>query len=72
MKKTSEIEVAEYFCDRCGSQLLGFEDEKVYVNPDIWKKMADFKNWREIDGKHYCPRCWEFNDYTDEPQPKND
>lgn len=68
MKKTRTIKVSEYYCDRCGEQLLGYDEAEFYVDADIWEEHSDEVGWREIDGKHYCPDCWHYND-DDDPEP---
>ena len=57
-------------CDRCGEyfEFDGYEnwfrDEE-----DAVERVFDF-NWTEINGKHYCPNCYEYNEETDEDEVK--
>ena len=37
--------------------------EKLNANGDFWA-------WVEIDGKLYCPDCYEYDEETDEYKPK--
>ncbi len=69
MKKVRIIKVTGYACDRCYQPLLGYDEAEFYVDADIWEEHADDAGWREIDGKHYCPDCWRYDD-DDEPEPK--
>ena len=58
-------------CDRCG---------KIHVNENLgviaWADCeqafedASESGWTEIDGKHYCPDCYEYDEETDEYIPK--
>ena len=54
-------------CDRCGNYYdadCGFEhwfrDEQ-----DATEAVID-GGWAEVDGKLYCPSCYEYNEDTDE------
>lgn len=69
MRNSKKIEVVEYFCDQCGSQLTGYDDCDFYVNADIWDIEAADSGWCEIDGKHYCPDCWRYDDDNPTPIP---
>ncbi len=67
MKKIEQMET--YLCDRCGER---FHDENGfigYIDYDIWDS-AESSEWVEIDGKHYCPDCYELDEETDEYRPK--
>lgn len=55
--------VKEYFynveCDCC----------HCLANEDLWqvdentaKENALDNDWREFEGKHYCPKCWKLDD----------
>ena len=51
----------EGICDGCGRQ---FEDDGGNIT--AWGDSADVEflmqesGWQEINGKHYCPDCYEF------------
>lgn len=58
-----------YICDGCGER---FRDENGcvgYIDYDIWEQ-AESDDWLEIDGKHYCPNCYEYNEELDKYIPK--
>lgn len=58
-----------YVCDGCGER---FHDENGcvgYIDYDIWNE-AESSEWQEIDGKHYCPNCCEYDEETDAYVPK--
>lgn len=49
-----------------------FRDENGcvgYIDYDIWEQ-AESDDWLEIDGKHYCPNCYEHDDDLDDYRPK--
>lgn len=61
----------EGICDGCGRQ---FEDDGGNIT--AWGDSADVEflmqesGWQEINGKHYCHDCYEFDDELDEYVPK--
>ena len=66
MKKIETM--TTYICDGCGER---FRDENGcvgYIEYDIWHE-AESSEWHEIEGKHYCPSCCEFNEEADEYIP---
>ena len=54
------VETSTYICDGCGKQFVDEFGHIGYPESDIWKK-AYIEEWEEIDGKHYCPDCYEFD-----------
>lgn len=51
-------------CDGCGRETGTYNSlEKLNENGDFW-------TWVEIDGKLYCPDCYEYDKETDEYKPK--
>lgn len=61
----------DIICDCCGKSLT---DESGDCYPDInsAEMVASQSDWLrlEINGKHYCPDCYEVNEETDEYVPK--
>lgn len=58
-------------CDRCGKC---FDDD---IGVDYWFRSKQEAteaviddSWAEIDGKLYCPSCYEYNEDTDEYEVK--
>ena len=67
-----EVTMYQAVCDRCGglfknsltSRAIVFEDEE-------WLRATCSElDWREIDGKLYCPDCYEYDEETNEYKPK--
>ena len=59
-----EVTTYQAVCDRCGRKTGKYNSmEKLNANGDFWA-------WVEIDGKLYCPDCYEYDEETDEYKPK--
>lgn len=67
MKKQETM--TTYICDRCGTRFSNENGNVGYIDEDIWEE-AETDGWLEIDGKHYCPDCYEHDDDLDEYIPK--
>ena len=68
------IEKVTYYdiiCDRCDKSLTD-ESEMRYLDKDIALKFAEQSGWIEINGKNYCPDCYELDEETDEYVEKCD
>lgn len=54
-------------CDRCGKE---YECEEYDIIAFETKEQAfyyanTFDDWKEIDGKHYCPDCYDYDPYKE-------
>lgn len=58
-----------YICDGCGERFMNDSGNVGYVDNDIWPDAEDY-GWQEIDGKHYCPNCCEYDEETELYYPK--
>lgn len=58
-----------YVCDCCGERFMNDSGNVGYIDQDIWSDAEDY-GWHEIDGKHYCPNCCEFDEDNDDWVPK--
>lgn len=50
-------------CDCCGDQYETIEGYSSYIGDVDGSQIlneADSDDWREIQGKHYCPDCWKY------------
>ena len=48
----------EYVCDRCGEVFGGTDTcSALFSNKEV--DISDYSDWEMIDGKHYCPDCYE-------------
>lgn len=45
-------------CDGCGCEL----DEQYWNDPEVVTDNANEANWKQIDGKDYCPTCYKYDD----------
>ena len=66
-----EVTYYDIICDRCGKSLTE-ESEMRYLDKDIALKFAEQSGWIEINGKNYCPDCYELDEETDEYVEKCD
>lgn len=55
--------IKEYFynieCDCCKTLA---DDSLWCADPEGAKEVADDNSWRTLGGKHYCPKCWHYDD----------
>lgn len=66
-----KVEMYSCVCDGCGKTHVN--DELGYIAwVDECQAFADAEEygWTEIDGKLYCPNCYEYDEETDEYMPK--
>ena len=64
-----EVTYYDIICDRCGKSLTN-ESETCYTDKDSALMVAEQSEWIDINGKHYCPDCYELDEVTDEYVPK--
>lgn len=52
------ITMYQIVCDKCGVVFGGTETcSSLFSNKEV--DIGDYSDWEEIDGKHYCPDCYE-------------
>lgn len=59
----------DIICDRCGKSLTN-ESGDCYLDSNIAVFIAILSEWLIIDGKHYCPDCYEVDEETGDYVPK--
>ena len=59
-----EVKMYEAVCDLCGKWMNTQRDRSYIVN------IVKYCGWQEINGKLYCPDCYEYNKETNEYKPK--
>ena len=64
-----EVIYYDIICDCCGKSLTE-ESETCYPDKDSALMVAEQSEWMDINGKHYCPDCYELDEVTDEYVPK--
>lgn len=52
------ITMYQIVCDRCNKVFEGTDTHSALF-ADECSDIADYSDWEEIDGKHYCPDCYE-------------
>ena len=61
-----EVTMYQAVCDGCGLESDGaWRTAELAVCESV-----DMDDWREIDGKLYCPDCYEYDEETREYKPK--
>lgn len=60
-------------CDGCGKAYVD-EDRGfcAWADESYAADAAYEDGWTEIDGKDYCPDCYDYDEETDEYKPKSD
>ena len=66
-----EVTYYDIICDRCGKSLIK-ESETCYPDKDSALMVAEQSEWIDINGKHYCPDCYELDEVTDKYVPKKE
>ena len=61
----------DIICDRCGKS-FSEESETCYPDKDSALMVAEQSEWIDINGKHYCPDCYELDEVTDEYVPNKE
>lgn len=58
-----KIDMYTCVCDGCGKEyeceehdMIAFETEEL-----AFHYASSFDDWEEIDGKHYCPDCYDYD-----------
>ena len=52
------ITMYQIVCDRCGEVFGGTDTcSALFSNKEV--DIGDYSGWEMIDGKHYCPDCYE-------------
>lgn len=50
--------VSKIVCDRCGEVFCGTDTcSALFSNKEV--DIGNYSDWEMIDGKHYCPDCYE-------------
>lgn len=65
-----QVTMYSMVCDRCGKTL--FYDDYVSAWPDECSVngVAQDCEWKNIDGKDYCPDCYEYDEEIDDYVPQ--
>ena len=64
-----EVTYYDIICDRCRKSLTE-ESEMCYPDKYSALMVAKKSEWVYINGKDYCPDCYELDEETDEYVPK--
>ena len=61
-----EVTMYQAVCDGCGEHASQVAND---VRTAIFSAINN-EGWEEIDGKLYCPDCYEYDEETNEYKPK--
>lgn len=65
------VEMYQCVCDGCGKSYIDeFNGFVAWSDKSYAADAACENDWANIDGKHYCPDCYEIDEETDEYVPK--
>lgn len=61
------VEMYQCVCDGCGKAYVDDFNGFVAWSDKITAREAAIEDgWQEIDGKHYCPDCYEYDEELDD------
>lgn len=63
------ITMYQLVCDRCGD-VFGGTDTRSSLFAGECSDIGNYSDWEEIDGKHYCPDCYDVEIINGEYQVK--
>lgn len=49
-------------CDNCGKVNENYDGISFWASKECALELSVGEDWEEIEGKHYCPDCFEVND----------
>ena len=61
-----KVTMYQAVCDGCGRNASQVTDD---ARESVFSAIRN-DGWREIDGKHYCTDCYEYDGETNEYKPK--
>lgn len=64
-----EVKMYSIKCDGCG-KVFNVDDIVAWTDECSAREYALGSEWQEIDDKHYCPDCYEYDEEIDEYVPK--
>lgn len=61
------VTMYQVVCDSCGKSA---DDGEFFAFSDPGGALTDagWADWKQIEGKDYCPDCYEWDDEADEPR----
>ena len=65
-----KIEMYQAVCDGCGRPCVSTGGIIAWADAESAKYVALESDWKELDGKLYCPGCVEYDEETDSYKPK--
>lgn len=67
-----KVDMYQCVCDGCAKSHVDDFNGYVAWSDETYAAEAAYENgWTNIDGKDYCPDCYEYDEETDEYKPKS-
>lgn len=57
-----KIEMYTVVCDHCGEDIGSSEEYSCWADDCYAEENAMESEWLKVEGKHYCPECYEYGD----------
>ena len=57
-----KVEMFTVICDNCGEDAGTDSDYSCWNDESAAREIAMDSDWMEEEGKHYCPKCWSYDD----------
>lgn len=69
-----QVKMYSMVCDRCGKTLFYDDCITAWTDECSAREVAQDSEWKQIDGKDYCPNCYDYDEDIDDyvPKPKGD
>lgn len=67
-----KVEMYTVICDGCGVDAFEREEFSCYHLDFALEEAIEEQNYMEINEKHYCENCYEYDDELEDYKPKED
>ena len=57
-----EVKMFTLVCDGCGKDVNENTEYSAWNDTSYLEELAYDIDWREMDDKHYCNKCYEYDD----------
>ena len=57
-----ELKIFTVICDNCGADAFEGTEHSGYSDEGFVKEEAIEDGWKEEEEKHYCPKCYKYDD----------
>lgn len=64
-----QVKMYSMVCDRCGKTLIYDDAIAAWTDECSAREVALDCEWMNIDGKDYCPNCYDYDEEIDDYVP---